>query len=242
MISTNSAKLVRSLHKKKYRIKNNKFILEGIRTIDCAINNDTSFSFIIYTKRFSNQNPELISKINCKTTEIVSEKDIGKLSPSKSPSGILAIANMIDYGQFNNDNNVVFLDEISDPGNMGTIIRTAAWFGIYQIALSPGCIDPYNPKVVRSAMGSHFSLSWIGEKEISSLKNYVLIGADQNSKNKQLDKLIDKWALVMGSESHGISKKTRSYLDQTIGITKIGAGESLNIGVAMGILLHKMTK
>lgn len=242
MISANSDKLVRSLHKKKYRIKNNKFILEGIRTIDCAINNDTSFSFIIYTKRFSNQNPELISKINCKTTEIVSEKEMEKLSPSKSPSGILAIANIIDYGQFNNHNNVIYLDEISDPGNMGTIIRTAVWFGVYQIALSPGCIDPYNPKVVRSAMGSHFSLSWIGEKEISSLKNYVLIGADQNSKNKQLDKLIDKWALVMGSESHGISKKTRSYLDQTIGITKIGDGESLNIGVAMGILLHKMTK
>ena len=242
MISANSDKLVRSLHKKKYRIKNNKFILEGIRTIDCAINNDTSFSFIIYTKRFSNQNPELISKINCKTTEIVSEKEMEKLSPSKSPSGILAIANIIDYGQFNNHNNVIYLDEISDPGNMGTIIRTAVWFGVYQIALSPGCIDPYNPKVVRSAMGSHFSLSWIGGKKISSLKNYVLIGADQNSKNKKLDKLIDKWALVMGSESHGISKTTRSYLDQTIGITKIGTGESLNIGVAMGILLHKMTK
>ena len=66
MISANSDKLVRSLHQKKYRIKNNKFILEGIRTIDCAINNATSFSFIIYTKRFSNQNPELISKINIK--------------------------------------------------------------------------------------------------------------------------------------------------------------------------------
>ena len=220
MISANSDKLVRSLHKKKYRIKNNKFILEGIRTIDCAINNDTSFSFIIYTKRFSNQNPELISKINCKTTEIVSEKEIGKLSPSKSPSGILAIANMIDYGQFNNDNNVVFLDEISDPGNMGTIIRTAAWFGIYQIALSPGCIDPYNPKVVRSAMGSHFSLNWIGEKEISSLKNYALIGADQNSKNKQLDKLIDKWALVMGNESHGISKKLVHILIRPLELLK----------------------
>ena len=234
MISANSDKLVRSLHQKKYRIKNNKFILEGIRTIDCAINNATSFSFIIYTKRFSNQNPELISKINCKTTEIVSEKEMGKLSPSKSPSGILAIANIIDYGQFNNHNNVIYLDEISDPNSV--------WFGVYQIALSPGCIDPYNPKVVRSAMGSHFSLSWIGGKKISSLKNYVLIGADQNSKNKKLDKLIDKWALVMGSESHGISKTTRSYLDQTIGITKIGTGESLNIGVAMGILLHKMTK
>ena len=64
----------------------------------------------------------------------------------------------------------------------------------------------------------------------------------QNSKNIKLGKSIDKWALVMGSESHGLSKKTLSYLDQSIGITKIGPGESLNIGVAMGILLHKMTK
>jgi len=82
----------------------------------------------------------------------------------------------------------------------------------------------------------------MGEKDISTLNNYELIGADQNSKNNKLAKLIDKWALVMGSESHGISKKTLSYLDQRIGITKIGSGESLNIGVAMGILLHKMTK
>jgi len=241
-MSLNSEKLVRSLHHKKYRNNHNKFILEGKRTIDFATNYYGNFSLIIYTKNFSKQNPELISKIKCKSIEIISEKEMEKLSPSKSPSGIIAISNMIDYGEFNNNKNVVFLDKVSDPGNMGTIIRTAAWFGIYQIALSPGCIDPYNPKVVRSAMGSHFSLSWMGEKDISTLNNYELIGADQNSKNNKLGKLIDNWALVMGSESHGLSKKTLSYLDQSIGITKIGSGESLNIGVAMGILLHKMTK
>ena len=94
--------------------------------------------------------------------------------------------------------------------------------------MSPGCIDPYNPKVVRSAMGSHFSLNWMGEKDISTLKNYQLIAADQNSKNNKLDKLIDKWALVMGSESHGLSKKTLSYVDQRIGINKIGSGFSIS--------------
>ena len=242
MIGSNSEKLLRSLHHKKYRNNHNKFILEGKRTIDFANNTSGDFSLIIYTKSFSKLNPKLISKLKCKSIEIVSEKEMDKLSPSKSPSGILAIANFIYYGKFNNNNNVVFLDKISDPGNMGTIIRTAAWFGVYQIALSPGCIDPYNPKVVRSAMGSHFSLNWMGEKDISTLNNYKLIGADQNSKNKKLDKLMGKWALIMGSESHGFSKKTRSYIHQTIGITKIGSGESLNIGVAMGILLHKMTK
>ena len=239
-MSLNSAKLVRSLHHKKYRKSHNKFILEGIRAIDFANNNSTEFSLIIHTKKISKQNPKLISKIKCKSIEIVSAKEMDKLSPSKSPSGILAVASMINYGQFNNNNNLVYLDKISDPGNMGTIIRTAAWFGVYQIALSPGCIDPYNPKVVRSAMGSHFSLNWMGEKDISTLKNYKLIAADQNSKNNKLDKLIDKWALVMGSESHGLSKKTLSYVDQRIGINKIGSGESLNVGVAMGILLDKM--
>ena len=234
-----SEKLVKSLHHKKYRKSQNKFIVEGIRAIDFANNNSTEFSLIIYTKKISKQNPRLISKIKCKSIEIVSEKEMDKLSPSKSPSGILAVASMINYGQFNNNNNLVYLDKISDPGNMGTIIRTAAWFGVYQIALSPGCIDPYNPKVVRSAMGSHFSLNWMGEKDISTLKNYKLIAADQNSKNNKLDTL-DKWALVMGSESHGISKKTLSYVDQRIGINKIGSGESLNVGVAMGILLDKM--
>ena len=144
-MSLNSAKLVRSLHHKKYRKSQNKFILEGIRAIDFANNNSTEFSLIIHTKKISKQNPKLISKIKCKSIEIVSEKEMDKLSPSKSPSGILAVASMINYGQFNNNNNLVYLDKISDPGNMGTIIRTAAWFGVYQIALSPGCIDPYNP-------------------------------------------------------------------------------------------------
>ena len=247
MISANSDKLVRSLHQKKYRIKNNKFILEGIRTIDCAINNSTSFSFIIYTKRFSNQNPELISKINCKSTEIVSEMEMEKLSPSKSPSGILAIANMIDYGQFNNDSNVVFLDEISDPGNMGTLLRTAEWFGIQNIILSENCVDIFNAKVIRSAMGAHFYLDSISHcnlsNELINLKNndYSILGADLNGHHISKLKIKKKWVLIVGNEANGLSNKILNQITNLITIPKRGNIESLNAAVAGSILLNTLT-
>ena len=126
---------------------------------------------------------------------------------------------------------------------MGTIIRTASWFGISQIALSDGCIDPFNSKVVRSAMGTHFSLKWIGEKPIKDFKNYKLIGADPKSNNiNQLPKTNNKWGLIMGSEAHGISSDIYSLMNDTIAIPKIGEGESLNIGVAIGILLYQLRK
>ena len=197
----------------------------------------------MYTKGFSNKFPNLIKKIQSLDCSLISEKELKKLSPSDSPSGIIGIANKIEYSEFNYDENFIFLDKIADPGNMGTIIRTASWFGISQIALSDGCIDPFNSKVVRSAMGTHFSLKWIGEKSIKDFKNYKLIGADPKSNNiNQLPKTNHKWGLIMGSEAHGISSDIYSLMNDTIAIPKIGEGESLNIGVAMGILLYQLTK
>ncbi len=243
MISQNEDKLIRSLHQKKFRSKHEKFIVEGARSIDYALNNNGSFSIILYTKGFSNKFPNLIKKIQSLDCSLISEKELKKLSPSDSPSGIIGIANKIEYSEFNYDENFIFLDKIADPGNMGTIIRTASWFGISQIALSDGCIDPFNSKVVRSAMGTHFSLKWIGEKPIKDFKNYKLIGADPKSNNiNQLPKTNHKWGLIMGSEAHGISSDIYSLMNDTIAIPKIGEGESLNIGVAMGILLYQLTK
>ena len=243
LISQNEDKLIRSLHQKKFRNKHEKFIVEGARSIDYALNNNGSFSIILYTKGFSNKFPKLIKKIQSLDCSLISEKELKKLSPSDSPSGIIGIANKIEYSEFNYDENFIFLDKIADPGNMGTIIRTASWFGIPQIALSDGCIDPFNSKVVRSAMGTHFSLKWIGEKPIKDFKNYKLIGADPKSNNiNQLPKTNHKWGLIMGSEAHGISSDIYSLMNDTIAIPKIGEGESLNIGVAMGILLYQLTK
>jgi len=240
MISQNQNKLIRSLHQKKFREQHSLFIIEGVRSIKEAINTNAQFEIGISTESFSEKNSDLIRAIN---PEIVSEEDIKRLSPSVTPSGVLAVYKIPQFNKPNLDQNFIYLDHVADPGNMGTILRTATWFGINQIILSEGCTDPFNPKVVRSAMGAHFHLSWIGHLDLNTLNNHLIIGADsRGSTIDTFNSFSEKWCLVMGSEAHGISGNIISVLDKTVAIPMHGIGESLNIGVAMGVFLHHLTK
>ena len=243
MISKNQIKQICSLQHKKFREQYQQFIIEGSRCLTSALSAGSKIDSIIYTKSYAQNNPNLINGFGTIPQTIVSDDELKKLSPSTSPSGLMAICHMIHYSSRNQHKNLIYLDQISDPGNMGTILRTASWFGMDQIALSPGCIDIYNPKVVRSAMGAHFHLSWIGELTFNELDDYTLLGADQRGETiDTLNQIPKKWALIMGSEAHGLSKETRSLLNRSVSISKIGEGESLNVGVAMGILLHQLTR
>ena len=240
MISQSQNKLIRSLHQKKFREQHGLFIIEGVRSIKDALTKKAHFKISVSTESFSQNNPDIIKAVN---PEIISEEDIKRLSPSISPSGILAVCKIPQFDNPDLNQNFIYLDHISDPGNMGTILRTAVWFGIDQMVLSDGCVDPFNPKVVRSSMGAHFQLSWIGHLEIHTLNNYTIIGADhRGAAIEPLGSFPKKWCLVMGNEAHGISENIKSVLDETMAIPKIGTGESLNVGVAMGILLNHLTK
>ena len=238
-----SQKQVKSLHLKKYRSLNNQFIVEGSRSVSSAIDAKAIIDSVFYTLDFSKKNPTLLEKVNRIPSKIVSSKEISKLSPSANPSGILATCKIPKFEPFNKNKNIIFLDNVSDPGNLGTILRTALWFGIDQIGYSSKSIDPYNPKVVRSAMGAHFSISWLGELSLDDIKGYKILGADHRGKSIHTINIDNqRWALIMGSEAQGISKSAHSCIDELIGIPKVGEGESLNIGVSMGILLHELTK
>lgn len=238
-----SQKQVKSLHLKKYRSLNNQFIVEGSRSVSSAIDAKAIIDSVFYTLDFSKKNPTLLEKVNRIPSKIVSSKEISKLSPSANPSGILATCKIPKFEPFNKNKNIIFLDNVSDPGNLGTILRTALWFGIDQIGYSSKSIDPYNPKVVRSAMGAHFSISWLGELSLDDIKGYKILGADHRGKSIHTINIDNqRWALIMGSEARGISKSAHSYIDELIGIPKVGEGESLNVGVSMGILLHELTK
>ena len=238
-----SQKQVKSLHLKKYRSLNNQFIVEGSRSVSSAIDAKAIIDSVFYTLDFSKKNPTLLEKVNRIPSKIVSSKEIRKLSPSANPSGILATCKIPNFEPFNKNKNIIFLDNVSDPGNLGTILRTALWFGIDQIGYSSKSIDPYNPKVVRSAMGAHFSISWLGELSLDDIKGYKILGADHRGKSIHTINIDNqRWALIMGSEAEGISKSTHSHIDELIGIPKVGEGESLNVGVSMGILLHELTK
>jgi len=243
LISKNQLKHIRSLHQKKFRDQHQQFILEGIRSLSSAMDANGEIEQIVFTSSFAQKHAEILDKMGAYPQNLISENELKQLSPSTSPSGVLAVCNQIDFGLMNPTKNVIYLDQVSDPGNMGTILRTAVWFGVNQIALSPGCIDIFNPKVVRSAMGAHFNLLWVGELSFDALEGYSCLGADHRGESlHKLNPIPDKWALIMGSEAHGLSAEIRNALDHTIAIPKIGTGESLNVGVATGILLHTLTQ
>ncbi len=242
MISRNQVKLIRSLQQKKFREEHGLFIVEGLRSIQEALRANASIESIFWTEAFSEKNSNHMNTISAVQNESILMADMKQLSPSTTPPGVLAVCKIPIFDSPDMNRNFIYLDHISDPGNMGTILRTALWFGIHNIVLSEACIDPFNPKVVRGAMGAHFHISWIGTMPLCAFTDYTVLGADYRGNSiLAVKKIPDKWVLVMGSEAHGISSDVHDELDQLIAIPKVGTGESLNVGVSMGILLHCLT-
>ena len=241
MISKIQEKRIKSLYSKKGRLKNNNFIIEGKRSLLTAIQNGVNIKNIVLNKSFTEKNKNLITYNKYKIT-VVDDKCFDQLSQVDSPSGILAEAAIPLHSKLNPDFPLVYLDQVSDPGNLGTIIRTCDWFGIRQIGISPNSVEFYNPKVVRSSMGSHFNMKYLGTPSSEDLNKFNLIGADFN-KGKDINDISNpkNWALVMGSEASGISKTMNEKISSYVKIERFGKGESLNIGVAMGIVLHRFT-
>ena len=241
MISKNSFKKIKSLKQKKFREKHQRLVVEGVRSIESIINDGALIEKIVYTQEFHSKNSDFISGFNNELLNEITENEMDQLSNSITPPGVLVVVGYPQYSMFDSNKNAIFLDRISDPGNLGTMIRTASWFGINQIILSKGCIDPFNPKVLAAAMGGHFQLEFLGEEKLDQLNDHLWIGASIDGKPfNQLNSLDQKWILVMGSEAHGIENLIRSKLNMLYSIPRIGKGESLNVGVAMGIFLSKL--
>ena len=241
MISKILEKRIKSLYTKKGRLKNNSFIIEGKRSLLTAIHSRVNIKNIVLNKSFIEKNNNLAIYSKYKTS-IIDDKCFGQLSQVDSPPGILAEAAIPLNNKISSDFPLVYLDQISNPGNLGTIIRTCDWFGIKQIGISPNSVEFYNPKVVRSSMGSHFNMKYLGMPNSEDLNKFNLIGADFN-KGKNINDISSpkNWGLVMGSEASGISKTMNKKISSYVKIEKFGKGESLNIGVAMGIVLHRFT-
>ncbi len=229
------------LKKKKYREEYNKFIVENPKVILEEYSNPTLDS-IYTTENFLKENEEFNSFNNI---NIISEKDLKKVSNKVTPPGVLSLFNITKEKKYNfRRKEVLILDNIQDPGNMGTILRTADWFGFTEVFLSENCVEIYNPKVVASTMGSIFNLNIhtsINLKDlIKDLKKekYKIVVTDLNGDNIKFKK--DKIALVIGSESKGVSRKINALADIHYKIKKSGKAESLNVGVATGIVMNDM--
>jgi len=144
---------------------------------------------------------------------------------------------------------VIILDKISDPGNLGTIIRTAAWFNIKNIILSKNTVSPLNPKVIRSSMGSNFYINIHVVENLNDLikqlieKKFFIVGTSVENKTNFNKKNFNKnqWAIIFGNESEGINKSIKSKIKNYYSIPQLGPTESLNVAIACGITLFDLT-
>lgn len=237
MINKDQIKLIKSLSLRKNRLKHNLFLVEGDKNVLELINSDFDVHTIFANTNWSKLNPTV-------NVTLVSNKELSKISNQKNPNNVLAIA-VIKESKISNERGVVLvLDDISDPGNFGTIIRTCDWFGVTSIICSNNTVDVYNPKVVQCTMGSIFRVKIIYTDLAKYLKNVksVIYGTLFDGNNiKEVD-FKDDVHIVMGNESNGISKEISNLISEKIKInSKCSKADSLNVAVATSILLYEIT-
>ena len=246
-------KHIRKLKEKKYRDEFGEFVIEGAKMIEEAIHENAKIKYILICDDCKTENsmtPEQMYDIAKQECVYVSEKVFAQVTEVVAPQGIMAIVekpmkseNKIDYKA----DHFLLLDNIQDPGNMGTILRTADSLNIKQIIISPGTADCYNAKVVRSTMGAIFRVNVIErdlEKVIKEMgkrgiKVYV---ADLKTEKTIYDVDYEKTAVVIGNEANGVSEEIRKLADQSIKIPMTGKTESLNAAVATGIILYEINR
>lgn len=240
-------KLIRGLESRSNREKINKYTAEGKYIVDEAIRYAMPHIFcIVMSETFAKKNKEMIKTLDKsnKNIYIVTESIFSKLSFTENSQGVLAVLNMTSPDKKNIGDFLLVLDKISEPGNLGTIIRTAEAAGITSIYTTLGSVDIYNPKVVRSTMGSIFRMNIIQGimyEEIAALKAegyYIAATALYNSEELKREERLEKFIIVIGNEAHGVSEELLKLSDRRIRLPMQGKVESLNAAVAAGIVMY----
>ena len=241
-------KLVRALMgRAKERREANAFVVEGVRLVEEAVNSNWEFRFVLYDETLNDRGRSQVERFKSRgvDVEMVSEELMKSLSQTQSPQRILAILSESRLPIPDLLNFVLILDQIRDPGNLGTLLRTAAATGVQSILLPPESTDAFAPKVVRSGMGAHFrlpihSMTWEEIKEhIKDLQVYL---ADMEGQSCWETDLRQPLALIIGGEAEGASEEARKLATQKISIPMAGSVESLNAGVAGSVLMFEVVR
>ena len=252
MLTKNQIKYYSSLLNKKFRHQEKKFLVEGIKLISEALDSNYSCEIIIALKESAAENQNLIKQLNKKkiNTEIIKSVDFEKLCDTKNPQGIIGVFHFRQQSplDFEQEKLIVALENISDPGNVGTILRNCDWFGVKNILLNPDCAEVYNPKVIRASAGSVFHLNIFEEKDFYNLlkdqkKNgFAILCADLNGENLYTFTYNKKAILVLANEANGPTKNLLEICDYKITIPRIGKAESLNVASASAVILASLSK
>ncbi len=255
-ITSKENKLIKhiiKLKEKKYRKEYNEYIIEGVKIVEEAIQEKAKIKQIIISEEAINS--ELVQKhLKEDLTKIeyiqVPESIFKLISEVERPQGVLAVIEKeengenIDLGQ----EIILALDDLQDPGNLGTIIRTLDSVGLKQILISKGTADPYNPKVIRSTMGAIFRVKII---ECENLKetlkklqnnNFKIMVTDLNTEKSIYDINLQKNVIVIGNEANGVSEEIKNIADIRAIIPMFGKTESLNASIATGVILYEYVR
>jgi TrmH family RNA methyltransferase len=238
------ARYVKSLQSKaRLRRQAHKLVLEGDRLIADALTSGGKPDLALYS--LENADFEVIARLQETRCELlpVSQEVLSFASDTQQPPGIVAVFAIPKPPIPQPSERVLILDAVREPGNLGTIMRTAAAAGLQIVILSPGCVDPYNSKVLRAGMGAHFRIpvveaSW---PEIANFCQDLTVyasSADSNSDYAAVNWRRD-WALILGNEARGISRKAFSLADEVISIPMSDASESLNVASAAAVFLFE---
>lgn len=239
MLSKKEQKLIKSLKVKKYRMREKCFLVEGAKNVAALLTSDFDVQVVMGTATYFEQNT--MDSIRC---EIVKPDLLTQLGTFKTNEDVLAVARMKKQEDhvFQKDDFLFVLDGVSDPGNMGTIIRTLDWFGFKQLVCSEDCADFYHPKVINSTMGSFTRVNVIETSLASFFQNIeapVYI-ADMHGKSMDEMEIASHSIIVMGNEAQGIGATSKKYASESISIPRIGMAESLNVAIATGIIANQL--
>lgn len=247
-------KLVKSLHNKKYRDSLKQYIIEGYKLLEEALKYHKLFYFVLLSEAALNgaEGEALLKKCEEASIDVyfADSKLFTEISEMDTPQGALAVLYKQEQ-QLNtvlegNSFNIVILDEVRDPGNVGTIIRSADAYGMNAVVLSKGCVDLYNGKTIRATMGSMFHIPVITDIEIIQMikalrdKDTSVLGADPYSSISCIDtESYKRTAIVIGNEAKGLSAEVKAATTKNITIPMPGKAESLNAGIAAAILMYE---
>ena len=225
---------------KKNRYLHQMFTVEGEKNVDALLRSNFKVDKIIISKKITQKKNN-----NDIETLIASSSEMKQISNFKSPSNIFAIVNMKEKIIYEKQKKILVLDNITDPGNLGNIIRSAHWFNIELIVLSKNCVDIYNDKVIQSSMGSIFAIDFIYVGISEFLTNCVDIPKISTTlSGDEFDENIcfESFALILGSESHGIRKEIVELSDYNYKLPSNSQNiDSLNVASAAAIFMYKLT-
>ena len=238
MLTKSQIKLITSLKQKKFRTQHQLFVVEGIKVVEEFLNSDYELDAIFsIDDRFSQYNQKLTK---------VDSKELAKISGFSTPNKVLATFKISTPIAVDWSGLVVALDDINDPGNLGTIIRLCDWFGIENLVCSEATVDCYNPKVVQASMGSHtrVNITYVDLKNtLSAASNCMGTFMDGDSIYEQ--HLPNTGVIVLGNEANGISEDVEALVKTRLSIPRFGTvkqTESLNVANAAAIILSEFKR